>query len=73
MGLLPPKTPVAHKTGTLTEYTCDVGIISLPDDYGNIAISTYIKNSTKDLANNERVLAEVGRLVYDFMLFNNDL
>lgn len=69
MGLLPPKTPVAHKTGTLTGYTCDVGIITLPEDYGNIAIAVYIKNSSKDLINNERVLAEVARSVYDFILF----
>jgi beta-lactamase class A len=72
MGLLPPKTPVAHKTGTLTGYTCDVGIITLPADYGNIAISAYIKNSNKDLINNECVLAEVGRSVYDFILFYNN-
>lgn len=69
MGLLPPKTPVAHKTGTLTGYTCDVGIITLPDTYGSIAVAAYVKNSSKDLTNNERVLAEVGRLIYDFMLF----
>lgn len=69
MGLLPPKTPVAHKTGTLTGYTCDVGIMTLPADYGHIAIAVYIKNSSKDLENNERVIAEVGRSVYDFILF----
>lgn len=69
IGLLPPKTLVAHKTGTLSGYTCDVGIITLPADYGNIAISAYIKNSSQDLINNERVLAEVGRSVYDFILF----
>jgi beta-lactamase class A len=69
MGLLPPRTPVAHKTGTLTGYTCDIGIITLPHNAGNIAISAYIKNSSKELANNERVLAEIGRSLYDYFLF----
>ncbi len=71
MGLLPARTPVAHKTGTLTGYTCDIGIITLPHNAGNIAISAYIKNSSQDLMNNERVLAEVGRSVYDYFLFNS--
>ncbi len=70
MGLLPCATPVAHKTGTLTGYTCDVGIIHLPHQYGRIAIAAYIKNSNQDLANNERVLAEVGRSIYDYFLLN---
>jgi beta-lactamase class A len=71
MGMLPPRTPVAHKTGTLTGYTSDVGIITLPHDCGSVAISAYIKNSSKDLMNNERVLAEVGRTVYDFFLLSD--
>ena len=70
MGLLPNRTPVAHKTGSLTGYTCDIGIITLPHNAGNIAISSYIKNSHKDLTNNERVLAEVGRSIYDFFLLD---
>ncbi len=70
MGLLPPKTPVAHKTGTLTGYTCDIGIITLPHQTGHIALSAYIKNSKKDLTKNERVLAEIGRTVYDGFLLN---
>jgi beta-lactamase class A len=68
MGLLPPKTPVAHKTGTATGYTNDVGIVTLPDQYGHIAITAFIKNSSKDKISNERVLAEVGRTIYDYFL-----
>lgn len=69
MGLLPAKTPVAHKTGTLMGYTCDVGIISLPHNCGHIAVSAYIKDSHKNLDNNERVLAEVGRTLYDYYMY----
>jgi beta-lactamase class A len=56
------------QTGTLTGYTSDVGIITLPHQAGHVAVSVYIKNSSKDLANNERVIAEVGRTIYDFFL-----
>jgi len=70
MGLLPMKTPVAHKTGTLDRYVCDVGIITLPDNVGHVVVSIYIKDSTQDLAINERVLAEVGRTLYDYFLLS---
>ena len=72
MGLLPPKTPVAHKAGTATGYTNDVGIITLPNQYGHIAITAFIKNSSKDKIPNERVLAEVGRTVYDYFLLSGE-
>jgi len=49
----------------LTGYTCDVGIISLPSTAGNIAISAYIKNSEKETVADEKILAEVGRIVYE--------
>jgi beta-lactamase class A len=71
MGMLPPRTPVAHKTGSLTSYTCDIGIITLPHEAGHIAISVYIEDSVMDLANNERAIAEVSRMLFDFYLFSN--
>jgi beta-lactamase class A len=70
LGLLPNKTPVAHKTGTLTGFACDVGIITLPFDAGSIAISVYIKDSNKELVHLERIIAEVARTIYDYYLFN---
>jgi len=71
LGLLPPKTPLAHKTGTAHGFTCDVGIMTLPFHLGNVAIAAYIKNST-DLNCNEQVLAQVGRSIYDYFLFTID-
>lgn len=68
MGLLPYRTPVAHKTGTATGYTNDVGIITLPHQYGHIAITVFIKKSSKDKIYAERALAEVSRTVYDYFL-----
>jgi len=68
MGLLPYRTPVAHKTGTAAGYTNDVGIITLPHHYGHVAITAFIKESSKDKIPNERVLAEVSRTAYDYFL-----
>ncbi len=70
-GLLPPRTPVAHKTGTWGSAgtTNDVGLIKLPDKAGHIAIAILIKASTKDVPERERAIAEIARTIYDnFML-----
>lgn len=69
LGMLPNKTIIAHKTGTLPGFAADVGIITLPYDAGNIAISVYIKDSSKELSVLERIIAEVGRTIYDYFLF----
>lgn len=71
-GLLPPGTVVAHKTGStesangLTAATNDSGVIYLPGDRGQIAISVYIKASTRDDASRDRVIARIGRAAFDF-------
>jgi len=70
MGLLPPQTPVAHKTGTISGHTNDAGIITLPHNLGHIAITTFIKNAHQEMTVCERVLAEVGRSIYDYFLLN---
>ncbi len=63
-GLLPPETPVAHKTGTHGAATNDVGIVTLPDG-SHVAIAVLIEGSGGDEAAREAVIAEIGRLVYD--------
>ncbi len=70
MGMLPPKTPVAHKTGSLTGYTCDIGLITLPDNAGHIALSVYLKDWTSSLVIAERTIAEATRSIYDVFLLN---
>lgn len=69
-GLLPKGTEVAHKTGTIGGTTNDVGIVTLPDNAGHVAIAVFVKASTKELAERERVIAEVARAVHDYFLFN---
>src|SRR5207248_2286630 len=68
-GLLPPGTVVAHKTGStatvknLTAATNDSGVIFLPD--GNqLAVSVYVKASTRPDAMRDRVIARIARAAF---------
>jgi len=69
-GILPANTEVGHKTGTIGGTTNDVGIITLPDNAGHVAIAVFIKSSEKEMAQRERVIAEIARAVHDFFLFH---
>ncbi len=68
-GLLPPGTPVAHRTGTggdfegISSATNDVGIITTPT--GHIAMAVFIKGSRRDLATRERTIANIAKALYD--------
>jgi beta-lactamase class A len=69
-GLLPPGTVVAHKTGSagplrgFAAATNDSGVIFLPDG-GQLAVSVYIKASTREDAMRDRVIARISRAAYD--------
>ncbi|MGD9629757.1 MAG: class A beta-lactamase [Pyrinomonadaceae bacterium] len=69
-GLLPPGTPVAHKTGTggtrkgVTSATNDVGIITLPDGK-HVAIAVFVGDSSADERTRERVIARIAKAVFD--------
>ncbi len=69
-GILPAGTEVAHKTGTIGGTTNDIGIITLPDNAGHVAISIFIKSSEKEVPQRERTIAEIARAAHDFFLFN---
>ncbi|QQS47036.1 MAG: class A beta-lactamase [Acidobacteriota bacterium] len=69
-GILPAGTEVAHKTGTIGGTTNDVGIITLPDNAGHVAISVFIRSSEKEVPQRERTIAEIARAAHDFFLFN---
>ena len=58
--LLPPGTPVEHKTGTLTGLTDDVGFITLPDGR-RIAVAVFARGGT----DRPRTIAEAARAIYD--------
>jgi beta-lactamase class A len=67
-GLLPAGTPVAHRTGTQAGTTNDVGVITLPEGAGHVAIAVYVKGSTKPVPDRERAIAEIARTVYDYFV-----
>lgn len=69
-GALPPNTVVMHKTGTIGMTANDVGIIKLPGDAGHLVISIFTKSSEKPLAERERAIAEVARVLHDYFLLN---
>jgi beta-lactamase class A len=68
-GMLPSGTVVAHKMGSIGRTTNDVGIITLPDAAGHVAIAVFVKSSDKEEAERERAIAQIARAVYDFFLF----
>lgn len=69
-GMLPPGTPVADKTGTIGGATNDVGVITLPDGGGEVAIVVFVKDSERPVADREKVIAQVSRAAHDYFLFS---
>jgi beta-lactamase class A len=65
-GLLPKEVTIAHKTGSDFLATNDVGIITLPQNKGHIAIAVFINNSNKPISEQEKAIAEISRSIYSF-------
>lgn len=68
-GLLPPGTPVAHKTGSSGRVNGfralnDIGIITLPDGR-HLAIAVFVSNSKIDEVTLESVIAKIARGTWD--------
>jgi len=69
-GALPPRTPVAHKTGTSdtrggkTDATNDVGLITLPNGH-RAAVAVFVHASPADVETRERTIAWLARVAYD--------
>lgn len=63
-GLLPPGTPIAHKSGTGGATTNDVGVVTLPDG-GRLAIAVFIKKSERPVPERERAIAQAARALHD--------
>ena len=67
---LPEGTMFAHKSGTsdvdngLAHATNDIALITLPNGK-RLAVAVFVTDSTADQATRERVIARIGRVVYD--------
>lgn len=64
-GSLPAGTRVADKTGTGETATNDVGLITLPDGRGHLAMAVLISNSKLPAEDQEKLIAELARAAYD--------
>ncbi|CAM2835349.1 class A beta-lactamase [Legionella worsleiensis] len=83
-GLLPSHVKVAHKTGTwaideqdylnypgskkLFRFASDVGIITLPENKGHIAIAVYVKSQAASDYSRSRAIALASRAIYDHFM-----
>lgn len=69
-GEVPNGTKVAHKSGTsdvdngIAAATNDIGLIALPDGR-QVAIAVFVTDSTADDATRLKIIARIGRSVYD--------
>ena len=70
-GRLPEGTIVGHKTGTsirkngLIDACNDVGIMKLPNGQ-HVAIVVFIRNSMKDVATNEALIANIAKVACEY-------
>jgi beta-lactamase class A len=65
-GMLPSAIPVAHKTGTLAGAVNDVGIVTLPDGAGTLAVAVFVNTLHRTTWRRERTIAEMSRELYDY-------
>ncbi len=69
-GDLPAGTSVAHKSGSsdvdngVAHATNDIGLIALPDGR-QLAVAVFVTDSTADEAARKRVIARIGKAIYD--------
>lgn len=70
-GMLPARTPVAHKTGSLNGTGNDAGIVMLPDGRA-FAIAVFVMKDRMGRDARDRIAAEAARAAYDYFLFAPD-
>ncbi|MDO7834740.1 class A beta-lactamase [Sphingobium sp. HBC34] len=71
VGMLPPGTAVAHKTGSLNGVGNDVGVVRLPDGR-SFAIVVFVMKDSKGHVARDRIIAEAARAAYDYFLYAPD-
>lgn len=74
-GHLPPGTVVAHKTGwsgtnketAITAAVNDIGVVFLPDN-NHYFISVFITDSSENTEENEKIIADISKAVWDYFM-----
>jgi beta-lactamase class A len=76
-GKLPKETIVAHKPGTsgineqgMYAAVNDIGIVTLPDGK-HFAISVFISNAKQGIESNEKIIADIAKVTWDYFNENN--
>jgi beta-lactamase class A len=64
-GGLPEGTPVGDKTGSGPSSTNDVGVITLPDGKGHVAMAVLVSGSKRPVEAQEKAIADLARAVYE--------
>ncbi|MDE6452366.1 MAG: class A beta-lactamase-related serine hydrolase, partial [Odoribacter sp.] len=71
-GLLPPGTPVGHKTGSSDRNTNglkaadnDMGFVVLPDGR-HFTIAVFVMDSMEDDKTNASIIAQIAKAAYDY-------
>lgn len=62
---VPAGTPVGDKTGTGPSTTNDVGLVTLPEGRGHLALAVLLNGSKLSVEGQEKLTAEVARAAYD--------
>ena len=62
---VPAGTPVGDKSGTGPSTTNDVGIITLPEGKGHLAMAVLLNGSKLSAEEQEKLTAELARIAYD--------
>ena len=68
---LPAGTQVAEKTGTGDNTTNDVGLITLPEGKGHLAMAVLIDGAKISTEAQEKLIAELARAAYDSYVSSN--
>lgn len=65
---LPQGVPFASKSGSGAGAAVDVGFLTLPEGRGTVALGAFVMGSPLTMAEREAVLADMGRLLYDYFV-----
>lgn len=77
-GQLPKGTIVAHKTGSsgtnekgITAAVNNIGIVTLPNGK-HFSISVFVSNSSENMETNEKIIADISKLAWDYFVKKMD-